>query len=336
MPHADPDRAGADVVLIGSTTLLGAEIRRRMAERRFPLRDLAMMGEGEEIGRIVDFNGEARLVTELDPERLTRADLLILGAGGGAARRALKALRRGLGVAIDLVGVEAAGPAPVVNMEINAMALPSRRPARVCSPHGIVQVLSTTLAAIARKARIRAVSATVLTPVSEHGKAGVEELYRQTMAVLSFENCRHGIFRRQVAFNAIPHGLLRDAQGGPDLDARLQAEAAQVLGLDAEQVSIRAILVPVFHGTSLMVNVRFSSRVKPGDLPGRLGGDAFVSGPRTPAELEGSEAIHVVGLGEQPGGQLGLWIVADNLRCSGAGNGVRIAEALVARSGGKE
>ena len=55
---------GLDVVLIGATTLLGQEVRRQLAERRFPLRDLSMMGEGSDVGQIVEYDGEARLVTD--------------------------------------------------------------------------------------------------------------------------------------------------------------------------------------------------------------------------------------------------------------------------------
>ena len=42
---------GLDVVLIGATTLLGQDVRRRLVERRFPLRELSMMGEGSEVGQ---------------------------------------------------------------------------------------------------------------------------------------------------------------------------------------------------------------------------------------------------------------------------------------------
>ena len=66
---SDASAGGLDVVLIGASTLLGQEVRRQLAQRRFPLRVLSMMGEGSEVGQIVEYDGEARLVTDLDLER---------------------------------------------------------------------------------------------------------------------------------------------------------------------------------------------------------------------------------------------------------------------------
>ncbi len=319
----------AEVVLVGATTLLGEEIRRQLAARNFPLLQITMMGEGDEVGQIVDYAGEARLVTELDPDRLSRADLLFLGARGDTARRALDALRRGQGVAIDPVEAEAPGQDPLINMEVNAAALPPRRPLRVRSPHPVVQALSTVLAVMGAGARLQSVTATVLTPASDAGEPGIDELFRQTAGALNFTDKPMALFQRQVAFNAVPHALLHAQQGWPDLDARLHAETSMVLGLAPEQVELRAVLVPVFHGTSMMVSALYDPRPPLAQCRERLARRPLACGPMTPAELEESEAIHVTLLGDDGSGRLGLWVVADNLRGPGALNSVRIAEAVL-------
>ena len=108
-----------DVVLVGAGTLLGKDLRRELAERRFPLRDITMMATGgtpDDQGQIVEYAGEPRLVNELDEDLISRADLLFLAAPGPGARQALAALRRGRGVAVDLVDVDPAPGDPVVHM----------------------------------------------------------------------------------------------------------------------------------------------------------------------------------------------------------------------------
>jgi aspartate-semialdehyde dehydrogenase len=331
--NPDASARGLDVVLIGATTLLGQEVRRRLVERRFPLRAFSMMGEGSEVGQVVEYDGEARLVTDLDPERLEQADLLFVGARGETARRALTALRRGKGVAIDLVDAEGSRRDPVVNVDVNAREIPSRRPARIRSPHAVVQALSTVLTAFAGKSRLMEVAATVLTPVSDRGEPGVEELYRQTTGILSFGSQPKEVFERQVAFNAIPHALLHVQQGWPDLDARLVSEAAKVLGRPPRFVRMRAVLVPVFHGHAIVASVRLDPRPVAAERRKLLKAAGVATGPMTAAELEESDAIHVTDLGDEGNRHVGLWIVTDNVRASGALNGVRIAEAIATSRG---
>jgi aspartate-semialdehyde dehydrogenase len=296
---------GLDVVLIGATTLLGQEVRRQLAARRFPLRDLSMMGEGNEVGQIVEYDGEPRLVTDLDLDRLERADLLFVGARGETGRGALMALKRGKGVAM----------------------------ARVRSPHAVVQALSTVLVAMAGPSRLVDVAATVLTPVSDSGEPGVEELYRQTTGILNFGEQPKEIFERQVAFNVIPHGLLHVQQGWPDLDTRLVSEAATVLGLPAGSVRMRAVLVPVFHGHAILATILLDPRPAAAERRGLLEAAGIATGPMTAAELGESESIHVTDLGDEGDRHVALWIVADNVRASGALNGVRIAEAVATGRG---
>jgi aspartate-semialdehyde dehydrogenase len=123
--------------------------------------------------------------------------------------------------------------------------------------------------------------------------------------------------------------MLHVQQGWPDLDARLHAEATRILGLAPEQADIRAVQVPVFHGTAMMVSAHYD--ISPGlaQCKERLGRRPFAYGPMTPAELKTSKAIHVMPLGVDAAGRLGLWVVADNLRGPGALNAVRIAEAVL-------
>jgi aspartate-semialdehyde dehydrogenase len=122
-------------------------------------------------------------------------------------------------------------------------------------------------------------------------------------------------------------------QGWPDLDARLCDEVAQILDLPDDAVSMRALLGSVFHGISLLVSVRFDKPPALATRRRRLSRAPFSFGPQTPADLGESQSIHVSDLGDEGGGRVGLWIVADNLRGGCVANGVAIAQALAARAG---
>ena len=74
------EQDGADVVLVGATGLLGAEVRRELANRRFPVRQITMMsaGDGEEVGQIVDSlapQGNEPVVEKKFPNAFVETDL---------------------------------------------------------------------------------------------------------------------------------------------------------------------------------------------------------------------------------------------------------------------
>ena len=98
---------GLDVAVVGAGTLMGEELRGILAECNFPIGEAVMMGEGDQVGKLMEFNGEACLITELDAKRLERMDLLFVCDRGPGARRAVSAARRGNGFVIDLVDAEA-------------------------------------------------------------------------------------------------------------------------------------------------------------------------------------------------------------------------------------
>ena len=329
------EREGASVVLVGATGFLGAALRRELVARQFPLRKITMMsaGEEDEVGQIVEYDGEARVVNAFDGEQLARTDLLFLGRRGTAARQALVDFRRGNGVAIDLVDVATAPGDAVVNMDVNRDSLPTTRPAHISSPHGVSQALSTAVASVAAGARVVSLAATVLTPASDSGKRGVDELYQQTSSVLTFGEQPRAVFERQVAFNAVPHALLHRQQGWPDLDRRLDLEIAAILDVPHGVVSIRAVLVPVFHAVSLLVTVELDPMPSRATRKKRWGRAPLNMQPCTAAELEESEAVQITDLTEEGSDRVEFWAVADNLRYGGASNGVRIAEAVLEESG---
>jgi aspartate-semialdehyde dehydrogenase len=216
----------------------------------------------------------------------------------------------------------------VVNMQVNSADLPRDRPARVRAPHQAVLALSSAIGALSRESRVVDVRGTVITPVSEHGKPAVEELIKQTTGVLTFGEKPEKILPRQVAFNVIPHALMNIQNGWPDLDARLTAELAGILGSAPEAVSLRSLLAPVFHGLGVVASVALDPLPPVARRRKLLGKAPLKYGPVTPAELDESPAVHVTDLGEEAGGRLGLWVSCDNLRGGSTRNGVAIAEAL--------
>ncbi len=325
---AEAGTGGLRVAVVGATSLVGEELRDLLADCEFPVGEAVMVGEGEEVGKLMEFHGEAVLITELDTLKIQMMDLVFICERGPLARRALTAAGRGKGFVIDLLDAKPGSADPVVNMQVNAADLPPLAPGRVRAPHQAVQALSSALGALSTETRILEVRGTVITPVSEKGKPAVEELIQQTNGVLTFGAKPQKILSRQVAFNVIPHALMHIQNGWPDLDARLAAELAHILHLQKADVTLRALLAPVFHGIGVVATAALESLPAAARRQELMSRPPLKYGPVTPADLEESQAVHVTDLGEEADGRLGLWVACDNLRGGSARNGVAIAEAL--------
>ncbi len=86
-----------------------------------------------------------------------------------------------------------------------------------------------------------------LLPVSSTGRAGVNELARQTGNLLNARDIDANLFPQQIAFNSVSLG---DTQTRVSADGERAAQLAQLLGLAESQVAIRSIWTSVFFGLS--------------------------------------------------------------------------------------
>jgi aspartate-semialdehyde dehydrogenase len=187
---------------------------------------------------------------------------------------------------------------------------------------------------------LRRVVAQVFAPASEHGPDGVEELQRQTVSLLSFQNLPQAVFDTQAAFAL----LTRYGEEAPvaleDIEARIERHLATLLavpgdGEGAPMPSLRLVQAPVFHGYSISLWVEFENNPGVDTLEESLGtGLIEVRGP-------GVEPPNNVGQAGQGGITAGaiqadrndpeacwFWLVADNVRLQ-AENALAVLARLV-------
>jgi aspartate-semialdehyde dehydrogenase len=196
-----------------------------------------------------------------------------------------------------------------------------------------VQPLVWILAALEQ--RLPAMSRLVVTalePASEAGNAGLDELHKQTVGLLSFQGLEKSFFDAQVAFT------LRD-EFGPEArvslaakETMLKEQAAQVLD-GRVPFSLQLLSAPVFHSYGLSVWVEFSDATTAETVEAALSGNGF----RVTTADEEVSNLATTGLdevlvrvrnaeGTLPG--MWLWMAADNVRLA-ALNAVACAEDLL-------
>jgi aspartate-semialdehyde dehydrogenase len=321
----------ARIAVIGAVSTDGSRLRQQLAVFGVPGSRVDLFGGtcGETV--ISEYDGEARLVQEPEPEEITGYDLIFLCESGESARRCMTAAPPDA-LVIDLVG-SSPGDArpPLIHLDVNPDA--AREHGGVLQvPHPVALLLAELLDPLERKLGLSEVIAVVLRPASDFGADGVEELRQQTVRLLNFTEVPVKTFGRQLAFNLIPQArLLSD---GPQLEARITEDVGEILGWSRNHLTLRMLMAPVFYGHALQMRLRFNSETTVDGIVGVLREAGFSVAAEnderaTPMDVSGERTTNLYEVVED--GMGGYWImaVAGELGDRSAEHAVRVADSLL-------
>ena len=176
--------------------------------------------------------------------------------------------------------------------------------------------------------------------VSELGRAGVEEMARQTGQMLNGKPARAVLFPKQMAFNLLPRSTNANGTAGEDRASAIAEMLQRVLGAPDLPVTVSCCWAPVFYGhtQALHISTRQEMDLKAlkriftqSPLIEIKGGERDL--PSVVTDASGRDMLTVGGLcaNAKNSTDFSLWGVADNLRYGIAGNAVKIIEVLVKR-----
>ncbi len=96
-------------------------------------------------------------------------------------------------------------------------------------------------------------------PASERGAAGIEELQKQAVALLSFKPLPKDIYDAQVAFNLLPEYGSDSPHKLAEIELKIDRHLASLLATEGNvpMPSLRLIHAPVFHGYGISVWTEF-------------------------------------------------------------------------------
>jgi aspartate-semialdehyde dehydrogenase len=336
MPVADAGaRRGANLALFEAGTLLAKGVKEQLVGRGFPVASMRLYTSRQDPdANLSEFDGEAMFVSEPDVEALGPLDIAFFCGTPPEGDRYLDWPKQRGFTAIDLSSAARRdAAAPLINAAINPEKLRGS-PHLVATPHPVSLMLSTVLAPLVRGCGVESASAVVLEPVSEAGDEGINELYRQTVGVLNFQEWPQDVFGRQVAFNLIP-AFAWGERGGPagSSEQRIEAEVRAIAGGRFDP-AIAVVVAPVFHCHAAMLRVVLPEGKGGPDLDASLAAVPDIRREAgetalTPVDRAGEPGIFVAS--PRPAGSpraFWLWVVSDNLRAGAALNAVRIAEVL--------
>lgn len=272
---------GSSILLIGADSLMGKEIRDvyhlapRLQLATAALDATAVFAASEE---------EIEVVAAVDDEMIADAAAVIVAANGEVAREKLRDCTAPI---IDLTGA-------------------IEKPARAI-PHAVAALLAEFIEHLEGYEPVTRVIATAFVPASEFGRAGINELQKQTVALLSFKPMPKELFDAQSAFNFLAV-------------AKSQDSARRDMGT-SPPVSLRVAQGPVFHGVCASVWVEFASRASVPKLIEHLKGEGVDvrDGDLDPPDNTGVAGMSGYSAGAierdaMNGNAAWFWLAADNLR----------------------
>ena len=333
------------VVVVGATGNVGREMLNILAEREFPIAELAAVASARSQGDIIDFGetGKTLKVQNLDHFDFTGWDIALFSAGSGPTKiHAPRAAAAGCTVIDNSSLYRMDADVPLIVPEVNPHAIDGYRKRNIiANPNCSTAQMVVALKPLHDAATIKRVVVSTYQSVSGAGKEGMDELFEQTRAVFVGDPKAAKKFTKQIAFNVIPHIDVFLDSGITKEEWKMAVETQKILDPDI-QVTATCVRVPVFLGHSESVNIEFELPVTAEKArnalraaPGVMVVDKREDGGYvTPIECAGEDATFVSRIRKDPTIENGLnmWIVADNLRKGAALNAVQIAEVLVKRN----
>ncbi len=329
--HSHRSNQKATIAIVGGETLLGKEIQELLESRKTSANIKLVASEVVDAGK-----GAASILTRGPDEPLVMASIeladlgsariVILAGSKASSEKAYQIIRaaKPAPAVIDLSG----GLEDLAEARLRApMAEPPSFDAKtaaavqtIAQPAAIA--LALLLTHLQKAGAIRRSVAEIFEPVSERGRAGIDELQKQAVALLSFKPLPKDVFDAQVSFNMLSQFGSDAPLSLEDIEQKIDRHLASLLASSgAPMPSLRLIQAPVFHGYSISAWVEFE------ESPGTDAIFQALASANIDIRTRDHEPPTNVGVAGQGGVTIGsiaqdrnqprawwFWVVADNLQ----------------------
>ncbi len=330
-----------NVAVVGATGAVGETMLSILAERDFPVGTLHVLASERSAGQKVDFRGRKLVVQDLATFDPAGVDIALFSAGGSVSKQyAPKFAAAGAVVIDNSSAFRYDDDVPLVVAEVNPEKVHECPRGIIANPNCSTMQMLVALAPIHRAVGIERINVATYQSVSGAGRSAMEELGRQTAAMLNFQPHEPAKFPVQIAFNLIPHIDEFLDNGFTKEEMKMVWETRKILGDERIGVNPTAVRVPVFFGHSEAVHIETREKITVEQArelleaaPGvELVDERAPGGYPTPVtHAAGTDPVYVGRLREDPSHPRGLdlWVVSDNIRKGAALNAVQLAELVV-------
>jgi len=338
------------IAVVGVSSLIGGAVLDELRARKIAHAALHTLDDERDLGKppaADDDAGERApktpLATDVAAFDFSSVDLVFFCGRAALAERYAEAAAANAWVIDSSAVFRARTDVPLAIAGVNDATLA----AVAAAGHGLIALpgsasvaLATALAPLDAVAGLLRADVATYQAVSGSGRAAMDELAGETVAMLSGRQARGRAFGRQIAFNVIPQVDTVDAAGISKEERRLWEETRRVLALPDVAINVTAVRVPVFFGHGLAIHASFARPLEVADAARAFGAAAGISliAPDSSAEFPtpatlatAPDKVYIGRLRADPTRDraINFWVVADNVRKCAAHNAVSVAQILV-------
>jgi aspartate-semialdehyde dehydrogenase len=330
-----------NIAVVGATGAVGEVMLSILKERKFPANKIYALASKRSLDKTVQYGGRTLQVEDLATFDFAQVDLALFSAGGSvSAKYAPIAAKTGCIVIDNTSHFRNDSDIPLVVPEVNAAALKDFKARNIiANPNCSTIQMLVALAPIHREAGIIRINVSTYQAVSGAGQSGIEELAKQTSALLSFKEMKSEVFSQQIAFNVIPQIDAFQDNGYTREEMKMVWETQKILD---ENILVNAtcVRVPVFYGHSEAVQIETRKNItveRVRELLNQANGVEVIddqkklSYPTPTVTGSGKDPVFVGRIRKDISidNGINLWVVSDNIRKGAALNSVQIAEEMI-------
>ncbi|MBE9546371.1 MAG: aspartate-semialdehyde dehydrogenase [Proteobacteria bacterium] len=330
-----------NVAVVGATGAVGSEMINILEERDFPVNELTLLASERSWGKELEFKGEPYPVKVLDENSFEGIEIGLFSAGGSISERFAPIAAQAGCVVIDNTSAFRMDPdVPLVVPEVNPGAIGQyRKKGIIANPNCSTIQMVVALKPIHDTAKIKRIVVSTYQAVSGTGKDAIEELSKQTSALLNLEEPKVEVYPHRIAFNCLPQIDVFLDNGYTKEEMKMVNETRKIMEDDSIAVTATTVRVPVFYSHSESVNIETERKITREEVKDILSRAPGVTVVDNPGKSEYPLAIDAAGRDDTFVGRIredesiangiNMWIVSDNLRKGAALNTIQIAEVLI-------
>ena len=204
------ESAALRIAVAGASSLIGEAVIGELRARKVAFTELHALDDEANLGRRVneeegDEQHRPLRVSDIAAFDFSRVDLIFFCGRAALSQRYAEAAAAHAWVIDGSAAFRARSDVPLVAADVNADALEAvGKRGLVALPGSATVALATVLAPLHALAGLERVEVATYQAVSGSGRASMDELAGETVAMLSGKKARGRAFGRQIAFNVIP------------------------------------------------------------------------------------------------------------------------------------
>lgn len=331
-----------NVAICGATGAVGETMLKVLQERNFPVEKLKLFASYKSKGRKYKFLNQDIFVEELTKDSFKDTEIALFSIGAGLSKEfAPIAVENGATVIDNSSAFRMDKNVPLIIPEVNPEDV-SWHNGIIANPNCSTLIMVVAINPIHKISRIKRIVTSTYQAVSGTGRKAIEELKKQSRAVLDGEKVTSKVYPVQIAFNVLPHIEDFYDNGYTKEEMKMVHETHKIMGDNSIRITATTVRVPVFTSHSLSVNLELESKLtkeEVRDILSKAPGLKVMDDPEnliypTTLNSSGNDLVYVGRIREDNSVEngLNLWIVSDQLRKGAATNAIQIAEILIEKN----